>query len=148
QCFLFQDIASALAVGFVGNDRDGRAVQQAPAERARTAFAWVIRQVLLFGTPDPRQIDGAEPPVPPEFTARRGGGTALERALVFLALIQEMHEAEGNLRGCLLTIRDKADAPARLWACGVVADGSADVLLFDPVLGLPLPGKDGKGVAT
>jgi hypothetical protein len=35
-----------------------------------------------------------------------------------------------------------------LWACGVVANGGTDVYLFDPRLGLPLPGRDGKGVAT
>ena len=50
--------------------------------------------------------------------------------------------------GCLVLCRDKpADAP-RLWACGVILNGGPDVYLFDPRLGLPLPGANGKGVAT
>ena len=44
--------------------------------------------------------------------------------------------------------RDKPDEPARLWACGVVIGDGPDVYLFDPRLGLPLPGENGKGVAT
>jgi hypothetical protein len=35
-----------------------------------------------------------------------------------------------------------------LWACGVVIGDGKDVYLFDPHLGLPLPGPNGEGVAT
>src|SRR5438034_353003 len=87
-------------------------------------------------------------PAPPEYVIRRGAGSALERALAFLALLQGFLEDEAGLHGCLVTFRDNDGAPARLWACGVLADGKPDIYLFDPGMGLPLPGKDGKGVAT
>ncbi len=36
----------------------------------------------------------------------------------------------------------------RLWACGVLVHDKPDVYLFDPRLGLPLPGPKGEGIAT
>lgn len=36
----------------------------------------------------------------------------------------------------------------RLWACGVLAGSENEVYLFDPSLGLPLPGPNGEGIAT
>jgi hypothetical protein len=35
-----------------------------------------------------------------------------------------------------------------LWTCGVVIGDGKDVYLFDPHLGLPLPGPNGEGIAT
>jgi hypothetical protein len=149
--FLLHDAAThALEPEEVGGDLPA----PAPLERASAAFAWVMREVRL-----------AEPTVlgltPPQFVLRRGSGTPLERALVYLDLLDQLGTAgdatepkEGQaespppLLGCLVFCRDKpADAP-RLWACGVVLHGGPDVYLFDPRLGLPLPGANGKGVAT
>jgi hypothetical protein len=85
--------------------------------------------------------------VPPAFALRRAWGDATERALVFLALLQQDRGPE-PLRGCLLTLKDKASNKQVLWACGVVAGDEKKVYLFDLRLGLPVPGPDGKGIAT
>jgi hypothetical protein len=76
---------------------------------------------------------------PPEFVLRRGWGTELDRAYVFLALLHQL-----GIPGCLIAPPGSA-AP---WACGalVEVDGKPEkqVLLFDHRLGLPLPGPKGK----
>jgi hypothetical protein len=128
-CFLFRDALRSLQ----GSDAFGPPLPA--AEQAAAAFAWVTRQVYL--------VEGrGEEPLPPQFTLRRGHGTALERALVFLALLQQQ-----RLPGCLVVLPGE---PPRLWACGVLVeqDERKQLLLFDPRLGLPLPGPGGKGVAT
>ncbi len=51
------------------------------------------------------------------------------------------------LLGCLVFCEGR-EAPAHPWACGVMVDGKPDVYLFDPLLGLPIPGEGGVGVAT
>ncbi len=51
------------------------------------------------------------------------------------------------LLGCLVFCDGHA-APADPWACGVMVYGRPEVYLFDPRLGLPLPGEGGVGVAT
>jgi hypothetical protein len=148
--FLLHDAAThALEPEEVGGDLP----TPAPLERATAAFAWVVREVRL-----------AEPTAvgltPPQFALRRASGTPLERALVYLELLDQLgagdeeaapkegHAETPPLLGCLVFCRDKpADAP-RLWACGVVLNGGPDIYLFDPRLGLPLPGANGTGVAT
>jgi len=141
------------------------------------------------------------PPAPPSFVLKRGSGTALERAVVFLALLEQVglaldqgaifqaadrdrdgyltkDEVKGNpyfegqfaaidrdgdgkisekeamdfldrlVRGCLLFVPGRGKQP-ELWACGVVlANEPESVYLFDPRLGLPLPGPKGEGIAT
>ncbi len=117
-CFLMRDVARSL-------DADALS----PEERAATAFAWTMRQVI------PQEGEGAG--VPPEFALRRGWGTAAERGYVFLALLQQM-----GVPGCFLMT--PAGAP---WACGalVEVEGSKEkqVLVFDHRAGLPLPGAKG-----
>ena len=119
-----------------------------PLDRATAAFAWAVREVRLA----PPTAVGI---VPPQFALRRASGTALERSLVFLDLLEQLGvgDEEGDqkpprLLGCLVLCHDKPDDPARLWACGVVVGDGPDVYLFDPRLGLPLPGENGQGVAT
>ncbi len=51
------------------------------------------------------------------------------------------------LLGCLVFC-DSREAPDHPWACGVLVNGRPDVYLFDPLLGLPIPGEGGEGVAT
>jgi hypothetical protein len=130
-------------------------VQRLPAERQiAAAFAWVCRQVYL----QPWELRNSEggysygPPVPPTAILRRGYGTGLERAYVFLALLQQLgHD------GCLIGPPGQEQANTQkivdnklwkgpFWAVGArVSDG---ILLFDPWRGEPLPGPDGKGVST
>jgi hypothetical protein len=148
--FLLHDAAThALEPEEVGGDLPA----PSPLERATAAFAWVMREVRL-AEPTPVGL------TPPQFALRRATGTPLERALVYLELLDQLGAADDEaaakpgqaetppLLGCLIFCRDKpADAP-RLWACGVVLNGGPDVYLFDPRLGLPLPGANGKSVAT
>jgi hypothetical protein len=107
-------------------------------EQARTAFDWTVRQVRL--QPHMDYV------TPVEFTLRRGSGTDLERALVFLTLLRQLGP-EGSLTGGLIYCKD-ADGKEMLWACGVVIAGDDHIYLFDPRIGLPIPGPGGVGVAS
>ncbi len=110
-----------------------------PADLARAGFAWMCRQVYL----QPWYLTSKSvPTVPPVEVLRRGHGSVLERAYVFLALLQQM-----SLDGCLIGSSDAKGKPAAFpnsrdrgpfWAVGVRVGG--DVLLFDPWRGLPFPG--------
>jgi hypothetical protein len=137
-CFLLHDAATALDVEVDSGDRKRRPT---PLRQAEAAFAWAVRQVRLD------RPDG--PTVPAQFVLRRGTGTELERALVFLELLRHVGANDERLPGCLVYCPDR-DGDVRLWACGVVVlvDGRPDVYLFDPRLGLPLPGPKGVGIAT
>ncbi|HXG09025.1 MAG TPA: hypothetical protein VNK04_04485 [Gemmataceae bacterium] len=130
-CFLLRDALRGLQ-GEEGTARPARPTESQIA----AAFAWVVRQVQVQERP-------GELPVPPQFVLRRGWGSALERSLIFLALLQQM-----GVPGCLVILAEAAGS--RLWACGALADrgDGRQVLLFDPRLGLPLPGAKGEGVAT
>ncbi len=145
-CFLLRDVARSLELKEV-KAPGGKSARPTPLDQATVAFAWVVRQVRLPQYPDgkravgPQQVADA---VPPAFVLRRGWGTALERALIFLALLEQFG-AEGTSsgpQGCLLFVGD------RLWACGVAVGDEADLYLFDPFLGLAIPGPGGHGVAT
>lgn len=119
-----------------------------PEKHADLAFAWVCRQVLL----QPWLMDGRlVPAVPPAFVLRRGSGSGLERAYVFLVVLQQL-----GLDGCLIGRPDAATQPTGFappggtptngviipkgpfWAVGVRA--GADVLLYDPWRGEKFPG--------
>lgn len=136
-CLLFRDAAKTIAVEETGSD--GKPLRPTGLERATAAFAWVMRQV--------RPLESSAEPAPPVFALRRGRGSSLERALVFLALLEQMPGPE-KLMGCLITLPGKAAEPARLWGCGVAIGAGRDLYVFDPRLGLPLPGPGGRGVAT
>jgi hypothetical protein len=117
-CFLLRDVLRSL-------DLEGLS----SAEQAATAFAWAMRQIV------PQADDTI---LPPEFVLRFGRGNAQERAHVFLALLHQL-----GIPGCF--IMSPGDTPP--WACGALVDvaGSKEsqILLFDPRLGLPLPGAKG-----
>jgi hypothetical protein len=151
-CFLLRDAARSLELAAPAG-RGGKAIKQSPLERAVLAFDWVVREVRLPSSMLERAVLPAidRNPVPPAFALRRGHGMALERALVFLSLLEQFgleENASAGLQGCLLVLPGEK-GQKRLWACGVVAAGEPDKLyLFDPRLGLALPGPGGKGVAT
>jgi hypothetical protein len=145
-CFYLRDAARSLDVPGLS-----------PVRRAEVAFQWVCRQVYL----NPWVIDVGPnagqfvPAVPPTYVLRRGYGSGLERAYVFLALLQQM-----NLDGCLVGPPDAGGKPAGLpvpgpdgkpltgspkgpfWAVGVRVEN--DFLLFDPWWSQSLPGPEGK----
>jgi hypothetical protein len=133
-CYRLRDAADSLRVQSLP-----------PVQRARAGFDWVMRQVVLDSSDDYL--------FPPSVTLRRGRGTAEERATVFLALLPQL-----NLTGCMIAVPKAKGEGKQHWLVGVVVpaaeqkDGqeeqSKGVYLFDPRLGLPLPGPGGEGIAT
>jgi hypothetical protein len=118
-CFLLQDVLRSL-------DLEGLS----QPEQAAAAFAWVVRQLRLVERDEGLQA--------PEFVLHRGWGTARQRALVFLELLRQL-----GIPGCALAPAGGEDRVVRPWACGALVTLPGDkkeVLLFDPRLGLPLPG--------
>jgi hypothetical protein len=120
-------------------------------DRARLAFAWVVRHVALKERArlvDDNWID--DTPLPLNVPQMAGQGTARERALIFLALLRQL-----GIEGCLLVIPDEK-APT-FWQVGVLIDKQAKdpmgagmtpgIYLFDTRLGIPLPGPGGTGIA-
>jgi hypothetical protein len=141
RCFLMREAANALEVKGV-RGKGGGVVRENPLDQAARAFAWVMREVRLR---DGNTVDG-----PPSYVVRRGTGTALERTLVFADLLEQLGNPESpepDLLAFLLLIPNGSSSP-RMWACGVLAGESNEVYLFDPYLGLPLPGPKGEGIAT
>lgn len=145
QCLLFRDVARTLDPTKLPGVAEAD-VRERWLDRAGFAFGWAVRQVRLEQEPEAqRRIDPLSRP--PGYVVRRGVGSPLERALVFLALLEQLGPPE-KVRGCLVYAPEKDGAEPTLWAVGVQIDGKDDVYLFDPRLGLPVPGKDGQGVAT
>jgi hypothetical protein len=123
-CLLFNDVARSL----------GLDDQPSALKRAAAALGWVTRQVRL------RERDGAL--LPPQFVLRRGWGTSLERALVFLALLDQL-----GLESCMIAVPEGPGTPTmRYWIPGVLSEGQ--IYLFETRLGVPLPGPEGKGTGT
>jgi hypothetical protein len=112
-----------------------------PVRQAEEAFAWVVRQVALRAGAD-------EVLWPPEAVLQVGQGTGHERAMLFLALLQQLG-ADG-IDGCMITLPGPEPGQDRYWIPGVlVGEGDkAEIYLFDTRLGVPVPGPGGKGVAT
>src|SRR5207237_863295 len=81
--------------------------------------------------------------VAPEFALRRSWGSSLERAMLFLALLPQF-----GIDGCVVAVPagGRAQAGFRYWIPGALVDG--EIYLFDPRLGMPLPGPTPSGVAT
>ncbi len=151
QCLLFRDAARWLD----SRGQAARAADPPGLEQAAAAFDWVIRQVRLANGLANRDQGPVPGPawVPPAHVLRRGWGTELDRALIFLALLEQVGSPDGrqqHLHGCLLFLPNPEKKPSWqcLWACGVVVGDGRDVYLFDPRLGMALPGPGGKGIAT
>lgn len=123
-CFLMRDAVRSLSL-----------YELPPLQQVEKVFAWVMRQVRLQA--------GDREPVPAQFVLRRGWGTALERAFVFLDLVNQL-----SLDGCIVAYPADSSGQgfARFWLPGVLVD--KDVYLFDTRLGLPLPSPSGQGIAT
>jgi hypothetical protein len=146
-CYLFRDAVRSLEPRGIPDEDAPQ-----PLDRVAGAFGWAVREVRL----QPH----ANYTTPPSFAVRRSWGTELERALVFLEMLRQIHEsrqlpvgdprkiAQGEITGCLVFLPEDAEGKQeRLWACGVLIKDDPNLYLFDPRLGLPLPGPDGR-VAT
>jgi hypothetical protein len=107
-------------------------------EQAQFCFGWVTRQVVLQ--------QGRDELLPPQFVLRRGQGSAAERVFVFVSLLQQLMPRHD---GCLIALPGKG-GQAKPWLAGVLiaAQDKDEIYLFDPRLGLPVPGPQGKGIAT
>ncbi len=142
ECLYLRDIARTL-------DATGLP----PDQKARRAFDWVCRQVVLAPASLPGR--GVFPPAPPTLVLRRGAGSGLERAYVLLALGQQV-----GVNFALIGPADAADKtwqfdpapqpnqPPRgpFWAVGVPTGGG--VLLFDPWRNVPFTKPDNPAPVT
>ncbi len=123
-CFLLRDAVRALDVEGLSQP-----------EQAAAAFAWTMRQV--------RAVDDDPDLVPPQFVLHRGWGSPGERVLVFATLLEQL-----GMSGCMVGSVDPATGALRGWGCGALValpGGKSEVLVFDPLHGLPLPGPAGDG---
>jgi hypothetical protein len=104
--------------------------------RAENLFDWVVRNIQLV----PGTGRGAEEiPQQPWETLLWGKGRAVDRAWVFVLLLRQQ-----RIDAVVLALPDAGDAKGeRLepWAVGVLVE--KDLYLFDPALGLPIPGPAG-----
>jgi transglutaminase-like putative cysteine protease len=112
-------------------------------DRATAIFDWTVRNI---------QLEPDDDPVPrrPWQTLLYGRGTAEQRAWVFARLGRQL-----GLDVVILSIPATAasdgksapkTAPAKFWLPALFSEGQ--LYLFDTRLALPVPGPDGKGVAT
>jgi hypothetical protein len=123
-CFMFRDAARAIEVADLS-----------ALEQARVAFGWMTRRVVLHEQRD----EG----VPPHMVVMRGFGGPRDRALVFLELLRQFH-----LEGCVIAWPSKPREPETLLVGVLIPSAKGyELALFDPRLGLPLPGK-GQAVAN
>jgi len=147
ECYYLRDIARSLGVAGLP-----------PERQARVAFDWVTRQVPL--QPWVANFNGQRqlmPPAPPSLALVRGAGSGLERAYVFLGLLQQL-----GLDGCLVgppeaarrgwsygaEVKPNALPRGPFWAAGVRV--GPHVYLYDCWRGeaVPGPATNAGGVAT
>jgi len=127
-----------------------------PTQQLRTAsrlFDWTVRNIAL----EPMQLTQPAPEPPPmpagmEFrgagyrqsdydTVWRGVGDALQRAGVFEQLCRQ-----AGLTAAILATQSTDTGKLTPWCVGVLIDD--EIYLFEPQLGLPVPGPDQVGIAT
>ena len=114
-----------------------------PAKRATIAFEWVTRQVVL----NPWMSQGKNmQPLTPSFVLRRGSGSGLERAYVFIELCRQLNlnayligppEAKNRTWDYRSTADAKTPPRGPFWVVGVRIE--KQIALFDPWSGEALP---------
>lgn len=151
-----QPILSAEQLGAKSFEpQDGRIVQEAvwlrdisrwahgdaydDVGRAAALFDWTIRNIQL-------DADANAVPHRPWQTLLYGHGTADHRAWVFAGLCRQQGIPVVMVGVPLAKPADANTAAERYWLSAVVAN--SQLHLFDPRLGLPIVGPEGKGVAT
>jgi tetratricopeptide (TPR) repeat protein len=106
---------------------------------AERLFDWTVRNIQLEPEPDASSTPAHRHR--PYETILYGRGTALERAWVFTLLARQQ-----GLDVVLLALAEGEGKPPRPWL-PALATGD-QLYLFDARLGLPIPGPNGKAVAT
>lgn len=106
-----------------------------PLQQATAGLDWIVRQVHLR--------EGSGTALPPYLVLRIGFGTALERAMIFVELLDQL-----GIDSCMigLAANQSGQPSLQYWIPGALID--KQIYLFDTRLGLPLPGPNGRGVAT
>ncbi len=113
-----------------------RGEDNTPLIAAQELFDWVVRNIQL-------ERDGSiEIPHMPRELLLFGRGTAVDRAWLFSLLARQQGL---DVVALALPAKDGAEQP-RFWLTALAFDD--ELYLFDPRLGLPIPGPGGKGVAT
>jgi hypothetical protein len=147
-CLLLRDAARSLEGRLAGlqtaNTPEGRA--RVRLDAARLAFEWVMRQVRL--QPGLKSQPGGW--ATPDLILRRGLGDPLDRGVIFLDLLRHFGSLQGSMPeivGALLFFPASKDQRL-FWACGVDVGDGRGLYVFDPALGLPIPGPGGKSIAT
>jgi tetratricopeptide (TPR) repeat protein len=103
-------------------------------EVARTLFDWTVRNIQLDGPQTPGIVHY------PWQALMYGHGNAAQRAWVFAELCRQQ-----QLDVVIVSLAPDADS-ARYWLAALWSEGKLH--LFDPRLGLPLPGKEPGSIAT
>ena len=116
--------------------------QQSPGETqdslqvAQRLFDWTVRNIQM------EDVGEREVYELPWQTLLFGRGHPLNRAWVFMLLVRQQ-----GMEAVLLAFPGKKkDEPPRPWIPAVYVDG--ELYLFDHMLGLPIPGPGGRGVAS
>ncbi len=106
-------------------------------DRAMALFDWTVRNIQLDLTVPPAGSDIQRIMQKPGETLLLGIGTPTDRAWIFILLCRQV-----GLDAALLAIPDaeQRDVLRPKWV-GVLCDG--EVYLFEPTLGIPIPGPDG-----
>lgn len=104
---------------------------------AERLFDWTVRNIQL----EPDADSDSAIRYRPFETLLRGRGTAAERAWLFILLARQQ-----GLDVVMLALTDDAGKNERLWLPALLSGG--ELYLFDARLGLPIPGPEGRGVAT
>lgn len=105
-------------------------------ERASRIFDWVVRNVQLDAPYDDEAIRRQT-----WQTLLLGHGPAIDRAWLFMLMARQQ-----GLDVVMLAEKGGDDETGKDWLPALFHEG--ELYLFEPTLGLPLPGAGGKGVAT
>jgi hypothetical protein len=108
-----------------------------PLGQAEALFDWVVRNIQLESVPVVAPGSQAVRVLPWAWeTLLFGRGTAMDRAWVFILLLRQL----GIDAGIVGLVRTESLGGQRVdfWAVGVLQD--QDLYLFEPTLGVPIPG--------
>jgi hypothetical protein len=112
-------------------------------EVAVKLFDWTVRSLAIVGDPPmvpTRETPGSRWFLPGEILLS-GRASGPQRAWIFIELLRQ-----SGIDAVMLATGDAAAGTLRPWAPAVIAGGEAH--LFEPTYGMPIPGRDGRGVAT
>jgi hypothetical protein len=100
-------------------------------ERAKRLFDWVVRNIQLDASED------VDAPRLAWHTLLLGHGPAIDRAWLFMLLARQQ-----GLEVVMLACPSADDSTPRAWVPALALDD--ELYLFEPALGFPIPGPDGR----